>query len=51
MERTTFQFAIAVDNKQKLEKILKALDKISKEKVIFFPIHPRTKKRITDTYR
>jgi len=37
-----------VDNKEKLEKILKALDEISKEKVIFFPIHPRTKKRITE---
>ena len=37
-----------VDNKEKLEKILKALDEISKEKVIFFPIHPRTKKRISE---
>jgi len=37
-----------VDNKEKLEKILKALDEISKEKVIFFTIHPRTKKRISE---
>lgn len=37
-----------MDNKEKLEKILKALDEISKEKVIFFPIHPRTKKRINE---
>ena len=35
-----------VDNKEKLEKILKVLDEVSKEKVIFFPIHPRTRKRI-----
>ena len=37
-----------VDNKEKLEKILKALDEISKEKTIFFPIHPRTRKRINE---
>jgi len=37
-----------VDNKEKLEKILKVLDEVSKEKVIFFPIHPRTRKRISE---
>lgn len=37
-----------VDNKEKLEKILKALKEISKMKPIFFPIHPRTKKRINE---
>lgn len=37
-----------VDNKEKLEKILKALKEISKIKPIFFPIHPRTKKRIKE---
>ncbi|MBL5982260.1 UDP-N-acetylglucosamine 2-epimerase [Petrotoga sp. 8T1HF07.NaAc.6.1] len=37
-----------VDNKEKLEKILKALKEISKIIPIFFPIHPRTKKRINE---
>ncbi|MDK2886823.1 MAG: UDP-GlcNAc3NAcA epimerase [Thermosipho sp. (in: thermotogales)] len=37
-----------VDNKEKLEKILLELNKISKEKKIVFPIHPRTRKRISE---
>lgn len=37
-----------VDRKEKLEKILKELNKISKEKKIVFPIHPRTRKRISE---
>jgi UDP-N-acetylglucosamine 2-epimerase (non-hydrolysing) len=37
-----------VDNKEKLEKILQQIEKISKEKTIVFPIHPRTKKRIKE---
>ncbi|MDK2886988.1 MAG: UDP-GlcNAc3NAcA epimerase [Thermosipho sp. (in: thermotogales)] len=37
-----------VDNKEKLEKILAELNKISKEKKIVFPIHPRTRKRINE---
>lgn len=35
-----------VDNPKKLEKILKEVNKISKEIKIVLPIHPRTKKRI-----
>lgn len=37
-----------VDNKEKLEKMLLELNKISKEKKIVFPIHPRTRKRISE---
>lgn len=37
-----------VDNNEKLEKILTELNKISKEKRIVFPIHPRTRKRINE---
>jgi len=43
-----FFIVFNVDNKEKLEKILKALKEISKIKPIFFPIHPRTKKRINE---
>lgn len=35
------------DTKEKLETILQQLAKIGKEKKIVFPIHPRTKKKIT----
>ena len=35
-----------VDNSEKLEKILKQLQKISKQIELVFPIHPRTRKRI-----
>ncbi|NUU99624.1 UDP-N-acetylglucosamine 2-epimerase [Marinitoga sp. 1154] len=37
-----------VDKKEKLEKILNQIEKISKEKTIVFPIHPRTRKRIKE---
>ncbi|MBM7560334.1 non-hydrolyzing UDP-N-acetylglucosamine 2-epimerase [Marinitoga litoralis] len=37
-----------VDKKEKLEKILKQIEKISKEKTIVFPIHPRTQKRVKE---
>jgi len=37
-----------VDIPQKLEKILKEVNKISREIKVVFPIHPRTKKRITE---
>ncbi|MBO8161188.1 MAG: UDP-N-acetylglucosamine 2-epimerase (non-hydrolyzing) [Thermosipho sp. (in: Bacteria)] len=37
-----------VDNKEKLKRILENLNKIAKEKTIVFPIHPRTRKRITE---
>ncbi|WP_126994207.1 non-hydrolyzing UDP-N-acetylglucosamine 2-epimerase [Thermosipho globiformans] len=37
-----------VDNKEKFEKILMQIEKISKEIPIVFPIHPRTKKRIKE---
>jgi UDP-N-acetylglucosamine 2-epimerase (non-hydrolysing) len=37
-----------VDKKEKLEKISKQIEKISKETQIIFPIHPRTKKRIKE---
>jgi len=36
------------DNKEKLESILKELDRITKEIKVVFPIHPRTKKRIDE---
>ena len=37
-----------VDKKEKLEKILKEIDKVSKEIKVVYPIHPRTKKRIIE---
>lgn len=37
-----------VDNKEKLEKILMEVSKISREIKIVFPIHPRTKKTIKE---
>lgn len=37
-----------VDNKEKLEKILKQLNLINKKIPIVFSVHPRTKKRIED---
>ncbi|MEJ5229936.1 MAG: UDP-N-acetylglucosamine 2-epimerase, partial [Pseudothermotoga sp.] len=37
-----------VDKREKLEKILKQLREINKEKQIVFPIHPRTRKRIEE---
>lgn len=37
-----------VDNVEKLSKILRELQKISNEKKVIFPIHPRTKKRIIE---
>ena len=37
-----------VDKKEKLEKILKQIEKISREITIVFPIHPRTKKRVKE---
>lgn len=37
-----------VDIPQKLEKILKEVNKISREIKVVFPIHPRTKKRIDE---
>jgi len=43
----TFHRDYNVDNKEKLERILKNLSKINKEQKLVFPIHPRTKSRIT----
>lgn len=37
-----------VDNKEKLEKILIQINKITQEIKVVFPIHPRTKKRINE---
>lgn len=37
-----------VDNKEKFEKILQQLKKISEHIKIVFPVHPRTRKRIED---
>lgn len=37
-----------VDDKEKLEEILKQLRKIAKEKQVVFPIHPRTRKRVEE---
>jgi len=37
-----------VDNKNKLEDILKAFDYIAKTQKLFFPMHPRTKNRIKE---
>lgn len=37
-----------VDIPEKLEKILRDVNRISKEKKVVFPIHPRTKKRIQE---
>lgn len=37
-----------VDNKEKLEEILKQLGKIAKEKQVIFLIHPRTKRRVQE---
>ncbi len=45
---TTIHRDFNTDSKEKLENILKELDKISKEIKIVFPIHPRTKKRIDE---
>jgi len=45
---TTIHRDFNTDNKEKLESILKELDKISKEIKVVFPIHPRTKKRIDE---
>jgi len=45
---TTIHRDFNTDSKEKLENILKELDKISKEIKVVFPIHPRTKKRIAE---
>jgi UDP-N-acetylglucosamine 2-epimerase (non-hydrolysing) len=45
---TTIHRDFNTDSKEKLENILKELDKISKEIKVVFPIHPRTKKRIEE---
>jgi len=45
---TTIHRDFNTDSKEKLESILKELDKISKEIKVVFPIHPRTKKRIDE---
>ena len=45
---TTLHRDYNVDNKEKLEKILKQLNLINKNIPIVFPLHPRTKKRIDD---
>ena len=45
---TTIHRDFNTDSKEKLENILKELDKISKEIKVVFPIHPRTKKRIDE---
>lgn len=37
-----------VDNKERLENILKALVEIGREKKVIFPMHPRTRKRIEE---
>lgn len=37
-----------VDEKEKLEKILSTMNKISKEIPVIYPMHPRTKKRINE---
>lgn len=37
-----------VDNKEKLEKILKQVDAISKEVKVVLPIHPRTRNRVKE---
>jgi UDP-N-acetylglucosamine 2-epimerase (non-hydrolysing) len=37
-----------VDDQEKLAKLLKSLSRINKELPIVFPIHPRTKKRISE---
>ena len=42
----TIHRAENTDNKQRLENILSALDTLSRDVVIVFPIHPRTKKMI-----
>lgn len=45
---TTVHRDYNVDIKEKLEKILQALNEINKKIKIVFPMHPRTKKRITE---
>lgn len=45
---TTLHRDYNVDNKEKLEKILKQLNLINKDIPIVFSLHPRTKKRIDD---
>ncbi len=45
---TTIHRDFNTDSKEKLESILKELDKITKEIKIVFSIHPRTKKRIAE---
>ncbi|MDD4530474.1 MAG: UDP-N-acetylglucosamine 2-epimerase (non-hydrolyzing) [Candidatus Gracilibacteria bacterium] len=45
---TTLHRDYNVDNKEKLEKILKQLNLINKDTPIVFSLHPRTKKRIDD---
>ncbi|ABX31656.1 UDP-N-acetylglucosamine 2-epimerase [Petrotoga mobilis SJ95] len=45
---TTIHRDFNTDSKEKLENILKELDKISKEIKVVFPIHPRTKKKIDE---
>ncbi len=42
---TTIHRDFNTDSKEKLESILKELDKITKEIKVVFPIHPRTKKQ------
>ncbi|MBP6891097.1 UDP-N-acetylglucosamine 2-epimerase (non-hydrolyzing) [Candidatus Parcubacteria bacterium] len=43
---TTIHRPSNVDSKEKLEKILEILNKIEKNSIIVFPMHPRTKKNI-----
>ncbi|MGY4686319.1 non-hydrolyzing UDP-N-acetylglucosamine 2-epimerase [Petrotoga sp. DB-2] len=45
---TTIHRDFNTDSKEKLESILKELNKITKEIKVVFPIHPRTKKRIAE---
>ncbi len=44
----TIHRAENTDNPKRLKSILKALNKIGKEEVVIFPIHPRTKKMINN---
>ena len=42
----TIHRAENVDNKKRLKKIIKLINILSKNNLVFFPIHPRTKKKI-----